>query len=111
MSNEGGCSHQYPGIGNIAYVKDMMSRKITTRNFNCSQFGGSFASGLGWVCVFLKQIQILSIQITEKQGHLESQLTSREIFSYRNVAISPPFKVYMKRKLVKFFLAFIVKIT
>ena len=51
MSNEGGCGHQYPGIGNIAFVKDLMSRKITTRNFDCSRFGASIAPGLGWVCV------------------------------------------------------------
>jgi hypothetical protein len=50
MSNEGGCSHQYPGIGNISYVKDLMTRKIATRNFNCSRFGASIARGLGWVC-------------------------------------------------------------
>ena len=49
MSNEGGCGHRYPGIGNIAYVKDLMSRKIVTRNFECSRFGSAIAPGLGWV--------------------------------------------------------------
>ena len=48
MSNEGGCDYKYPGIGNIEYVKDLISRKIKTRNFNCSQFG---TSGLGLVCM------------------------------------------------------------
>ncbi|CAB4012134.1 Hypothetical predicted protein [Paramuricea clavata] len=48
MSDEGGCSHRYPGIGNIAYVKDLMTRKMATRTFNCSRFGASVAPELGW---------------------------------------------------------------
>ena len=51
MSNEGGYGHRYPGIGIIAFVTDVMSTKITTKNFNCSRFGGSFSPGLGWMCV------------------------------------------------------------
>ncbi|CAB4030191.1 Hypothetical predicted protein, partial [Paramuricea clavata] len=48
MSDEGGCSHRYPGVGNIAYVKDLMTRKMATTTFNCSRFGASIAPGLGW---------------------------------------------------------------
>ena len=51
MRNEGGCGHRYPGIGNIEYVKDLMSRTITTRNFDCSRFGAYIAPGMGWVYV------------------------------------------------------------
>ncbi|CAB4031634.1 Hypothetical predicted protein, partial [Paramuricea clavata] len=50
MSDEGGCSHRYPGIGNIAYVKDLMTRKMATRTFNCSRFGASMAPELGSCC-------------------------------------------------------------
>jgi hypothetical protein len=50
MSGKGGCSHRYPGIGNIAYVKDLMASKIATRTFSCSRFGAAIARGLGWVC-------------------------------------------------------------
>ena len=53
MSDEGGCGHQYPGIGDIAFVKDLMSKKITTRSFDCSRFGASIAPGLGWVCILI----------------------------------------------------------
>ena len=49
MSDKEGCSHRYPGIGNIAYVKDLMTRKIATRNFMCSRFGADISTGLGWV--------------------------------------------------------------
>ncbi|XP_028411772.1 uncharacterized protein LOC114534516 [Dendronephthya gigantea] len=48
MSNKGGCSHQYPGIGDVAFVKDLMTGEIATRNFKCSRFGGAIAPGLGW---------------------------------------------------------------
>ena len=51
MSDEGGCDKEYPGIGNIAYVKDLISRKITTTNFKCSRFGAYIMPGVGWVCV------------------------------------------------------------
>ncbi|XP_028416962.1 uncharacterized protein LOC114541174 [Dendronephthya gigantea] len=48
MSNKGGCSHRYPGIGDIAYVKDLMTGKIATRKFKCSRFGADISTGLGW---------------------------------------------------------------
>ncbi|CAB3994196.1 Hypothetical predicted protein [Paramuricea clavata] len=48
MSHEGGCSHRYPGIGNIAYVKDLMTGKKATTTFYGSRFGASIAPGLGW---------------------------------------------------------------
>ena len=53
MSNKGGCSHQYPGIGEVAYVKDLMTGDIATRNFRCSRFGGAMSPGLGWVLKLL----------------------------------------------------------
>ncbi|XP_028411770.1 uncharacterized protein LOC114534514 [Dendronephthya gigantea] len=48
MSNKGGCSHRYPGIGKVAFVKDLVTGKIQTKNFKCSRFGASIAPGLGW---------------------------------------------------------------
>ncbi|XP_028411790.1 uncharacterized protein LOC114534527 [Dendronephthya gigantea] len=48
MSNKGGCSHRYPGIGDVAFVKDLMTGEIATRNFKCSRFGSAIAPGLGW---------------------------------------------------------------
>ena len=77
MSNDGGCGHRYPGIGDIAYVKDLMSRKITTRNFNCSRFGGSIAPGLGWVGV----LNLISIRST-KVNQMEKAFRINIIYEY-----------------------------
>ena len=76
MSNKGGCGHQYPGIGNIAFVKNLMSRKIATRNFNCSRFGASIAPGLGWVCI-LKIFQIF-IEVTQREKQLKIAIVFNE---------------------------------
>lgn len=61
MSNRGGCSHLHPGIGDVAYVKDLMSRRIATKEFNCSRFGTSIARGLGWVYKIIYLLNILKI--------------------------------------------------
>ncbi|XP_028391389.1 uncharacterized protein LOC114516186 [Dendronephthya gigantea] len=37
--NQGGCDATSPGIGDIAYVKDLRTEKIVTTKFRCSQFG------------------------------------------------------------------------
>ena len=46
-----GCAPATPGIGNIAYVKDLQIEEIVTTNFRCSVFGGYHDSttGFGWV--------------------------------------------------------------
>ena len=46
-----GCAEATPGIGNIAYVKDLQTEKIVSTNFRCSVFGGYYDSstGFGWV--------------------------------------------------------------
>ena len=51
MISDHGCSPTTPGIGNIAYVKDLQTEKIVTTNFRCSAFGGYHAvtSSSGWV--------------------------------------------------------------
>ncbi|XP_046843366.1 uncharacterized protein LOC124437432 isoform X2 [Xenia sp. Carnegie-2017] len=50
MITDRGCSHQMPGIGDIAYVKDLITEKITTRSFKCSVFGPNTGSHIkvGW---------------------------------------------------------------
>ena len=45
-----GCGPLSPGIGDIAYVKDLMTDKIVTTTFKCSVFGHPHSSSLGWVC-------------------------------------------------------------
>ncbi len=51
MLNEGGCGRLSPGIGDIAYVKDLQTGKIVTTKFRCSQFTSyhSKSDGFGWV--------------------------------------------------------------
>ncbi|CAB4033051.1 Hypothetical predicted protein, partial [Paramuricea clavata] len=48
LRNQGQCSHNHPGIGNVAFVKDLMRNKVVTKNFKCSRFGAHFFKGLGW---------------------------------------------------------------
>ncbi|XP_028413272.1 uncharacterized protein LOC114536121 [Dendronephthya gigantea] len=49
--NQGGCGATSPGIGDIAYVKDLRTEKIVTTKFRCSQFGlhQHFFLKIGWV--------------------------------------------------------------
>ncbi len=49
--NKGGCDRHSPGIGDVAYVKNLILDKIVTRNFRCSKFGLAHHPGtkFGWV--------------------------------------------------------------
>ncbi len=53
-----GCAQATPGIGNIAYVKDLKTEKIVTTNFRCSVFGSyhDSATGFGWVILLANLI-------------------------------------------------------
>ena len=59
MITDHGCDARSPGIGDIAYVKDLMTEKIVTTTFKCSVFGvpKSHDSVLksGWVRTFSKE--------------------------------------------------------
>ena len=61
-----GCAQATPGIGNIAYVKDLQNEKIVTTSFRCSVFGGyhDSATGFGWVSL-LANLRVLN-NLTEK---------------------------------------------
>ncbi|XP_028405295.1 uncharacterized protein LOC114527801 [Dendronephthya gigantea] len=50
MVNDGGCSNHFPGIGDISYVKNLMTKEIASREFSCSVFGSySHPSAMiGW---------------------------------------------------------------
>jgi hypothetical protein len=58
MVDDQGCTKQKPGIGNIAYVKDIRTEKIVTTGFRCSIFGGFYHStpGFGWVSIALATV-------------------------------------------------------
>ena len=45
----GGCTDFHSGIGNVSYVKDILTETVVTTNFNCSKFG--FDNPHGWVII------------------------------------------------------------
>jgi hypothetical protein len=49
---KGGCDSSSPGIGDVAFVKNLMTERIVTRSFRCSKFGLAHSpeSMIGWVC-------------------------------------------------------------
>ena len=52
MITDHGCDARSPGIGDIAYVKDLMTEKIVTTTFKCSVFGdpkSDTGRKFGWV--------------------------------------------------------------
>jgi hypothetical protein len=51
MVDDKGCDTYKPGIGNIAYVKDLQTEEIISTGFRCSIFGGFQhpLTGFGWV--------------------------------------------------------------
>ena len=55
MMNTAGCDQRSAGIGDIAYVKNLLTENIATTKLRCSKFGyghSSFAR-FGWVCVYI----------------------------------------------------------
>ena len=51
MIDDHGCSQDQPGIGNIAYVKDIQTETIVSTQYRCSIFGKYQhpLTGFGWV--------------------------------------------------------------
>ena len=50
MITNSGCSVLEPGIGDIAFVKDLQTDTIVSTTFECSIFGGVQSSQeIGWV--------------------------------------------------------------
>ena len=47
----GVCTDFHSGIGDVSYVKNILSRKVATTKFKCSKFGPN--SHLGWVTVLI----------------------------------------------------------
>lgn len=50
MITDNGCEVNSPGIGDVAFVKDLMTGKIVTTKFQCSVFGLAHSGNVGWVC-------------------------------------------------------------
>ena len=55
MMNISGCDYRSAGIGDIAYVKDLLTKKILTTQLRCSKFGFAYHHLVkyGWVWVVL----------------------------------------------------------
>ena len=49
FSKDNGCLYPYAGIGNIEFVKDLMTQTSLANNFKCSKFGLNTHHMLGWV--------------------------------------------------------------
>ena len=51
MMNTAGCNQRSAGIGDIAYVKDLLTEKIVTTKLRCSKFGHAHhrLARFGWV--------------------------------------------------------------
>ena len=47
----GGCTDFHSGIGNVSYVKDILTETVVTTKFSCSKFGSD--NKLGWVTMIL----------------------------------------------------------
>ena len=45
----GGCTDFHSGIGNVSYVKDILTETVVTTKFSCSKFGPHTDANLGWV--------------------------------------------------------------
>ena len=60
MVNTAGCEHRAAGIGDIAYVKDLLTENIVTTKLRCSKFG--FAHHplvkFGWVWIVFVTIRL-----------------------------------------------------
>ncbi len=53
----GGCTDFHSGIGNVSYVKDILTETVVTTKFNCSKFGPHQDVNLGWVTVIVYYIK------------------------------------------------------
>ena len=47
----GGCTDFHSGIGNVSYVKDILTETVVTTKFSCSKFGPN--NDLGWVTIIM----------------------------------------------------------
>ena len=59
FSLDNGCPYLQAGIGNISFVKDLLTDAVNT-NFKCSKFGTHIHQLLGWV--YSVDLKILTIK-------------------------------------------------
>jgi hypothetical protein len=80
LHGEKGCDGNSPGIGDIAYVKDLRAKKIVTTNFRCSKFGVAYhgRTKYGWVSIR---------SLIEKGRKLLRDLSKKDSFILFNITI------------------------
>ena len=51
--DQGGCPHNFPGVGDVSYIKDLMTEEIVSKDFSCSIFGpySHPIAKIGWVWI------------------------------------------------------------
>ena len=63
-----GCNQRSAGIGDIAYVKDLLTEKIVTTKLRCSKFG---LATFGWVriqgLIFDDIVTLMSIFLQKRK--------------------------------------------
>lgn len=71
--NTAGCEQRSAGIGNIAYVKDLLTENIVTTKLRCSRFGFAYHPlvKFGWVWIVFvkfdpKFLYLLFVHVTFK---------------------------------------------
>jgi hypothetical protein len=52
VMGEKGCDDSSPGIGDIAYVKNLKTEKIVSTNFRCSKFGIAYHGNQFWLGLY-----------------------------------------------------------
>jgi hypothetical protein len=71
--DKGGCPYNFPGVGDVSYVKDLITEEIVSRDFSCSIFGlySHPQTKIGWVgCIILYkyQTQVFAVKIYAVKG-------------------------------------------
>lgn len=53
--DQGGCPHNFPGVGDVSYIKDLITEEIVSRDFSCSIFGpySHPIAKIGWVWMII----------------------------------------------------------
>ena len=76
----GGCTDYHSGIGNVSYVKDILTETVVTTKFSCSKFGSD--NNFGWVTI----LYCVDIIMCSKQYITKLQIKSISIVGTSNTS-------------------------
>ena len=82
---KGGCDNNSPGIGDVAFVKDLMTETVATHSFRCSKFGVAHSpeSVIGWVFILCTLARI----IAPKNFTLLAEVNYKMLRTLKNIFI------------------------